>query len=170
MEILNLNRCVLSAYMAVSLAGCGGSQIAAPSSTQPYIGSAAFRQSGGAFSASYSGHYLEYCDHEGCNWSFHGSGTATFLHRSREQFDWTFVLGLSGTTSSYTITLMSSRSQEDRIKVTVNQPPTPCGTNSYVVTGGHGRFAHARGSGTIITTCDTSGYTYTDAWTGTLNY
>jgi hypothetical protein len=45
------------------------------------------------------------------------------------------------------------------------------GSNTYVVTGGTGRFAHATGSGTITTTCPgPSGHTYTDAWSGTLYY
>lgn len=160
---------------ALLLASCGGGQVAGLSSTQQFANStesklAASRLSGGTFKASYSGHYLRYSDHEGVLYEFRGSGAASFLHRSHERFRWAFVLGLSGKTSSYTITLKSSKSPTDRIKVTVGQPPAPCGSNSYVVTGGHGRFAHATGSGTINITCKSSDYTYTDAWTGTLYY
>jgi hypothetical protein len=63
MRTLIISRHALSVCVAATLlAGCDGSQIAGPSSTQQFansagLKSAASRLSGGAFSASYSGHY-----------------------------------------------------------------------------------------------------------------
>ena len=71
MNTLSPNGSSLSLCMAVTLlAGCGGSQIAGLSATQELANSAGPKSaasplSGGAFSASYSGHYSVNCTHEG---------------------------------------------------------------------------------------------------------
>lgn len=164
-----LSRDALSLWgAAILLAGCGGSQVTGLSPSQQFVNSATSPLSGGAFSASYSGQYSVHDCGFGCNrWEFRGSGPAKFLGHSRERMRWFFILDARRRANGATLT--SYHSKTDGIKVTINLT-NQCASNSYVVTGGTGRFAHATGSGTISTTCNVSEMTYSDSWTGTLYY
>jgi hypothetical protein len=178
MRSLRLTRYALSACAVLLLGGCGGGEAATPNSILQFAGSAeprsaVSRQSGGAFSARYSGHYSVHhaCMECAVIWKFRGSGAATFLRRSRERMNWTFILEPSPKQSPNSATITSFHSKADSVTVQISAGYACNGTNSYVVTSGTGRFARATGSGTIQTTCPgPSGHSYTDAWAGTLYY
>jgi hypothetical protein len=136
---------------------------------------------GGAFSGAYSGGYsLTLCvsgyrGHEG-SFTFKGSGNASFLHGSTEsgvmkrgKINQNLCVGWGGTA-----TLSSSRNPQNQIVMDIFSHSatidSPCGhVFYYSVTGGSGKFANASGSGTVSFTCSGS-TSYTDRWSGTLNY
>jgi hypothetical protein len=177
MRISDLSRCALNVCAALLLAGCAGGQVVGPSSMKQLANpaapkSAASQLSGGAFSASYSGHYsVHTCVPCPARWRFRGSGNAKFLRPSDERMNWTFVLGFLHSEPANSAKLTSLHSKMDSIKVTISVRHECNGSNRYKVTGGTGRFAHATGSGTITTTCKgLPRGAYSDQWSGTLYY
>jgi hypothetical protein len=163
------------------LVGCSGGPSSTPSAPSSAAGlrqlglGVPARAAGGPFSAAYSGRYTLV----GCGPNFpgtfklSGTGTASFLHRSQESalLYGNFCAGWSGGA-----TLTSFKHSNNSISASVHwggfHRGIPCGANDtweFTVTGGTGKFAAATGSGTVTITCKSSG-TYTDTWTGTLQY
>ena len=135
---------------------------------------------GGAFRAAYAGTYtLGTCSavHHNGSFQFSGTGSASFLYKSSEMgtmYSYYIPTGCGGWGGSAVLT--NTRHPRDSITVSLHgrgsQYAYPCtgGQNlcSFSVTGGAGRFAHATGSGTVKMTYNNG--TYTDAWSGTLQF
>ena len=174
MNRLTLNREALSVFVAaISLAGCGGFQSSTgahgPNVVAP--GSRTVSTSGSAFSGSYFGMTSSSgCGNSSGPFFFRGSGESSFLGRSYEsgllQFD--RECAWSGGA-----TLQSSKHPNQEIFMALSEGrgsiPSPCDvTFTYTVHGGTGKFAKARGSGSLTFQC--SGSAYSDQWSGTLSF
>ena len=137
-----------------------------------------FPARGGAFSASYSGTYtFTPCVHGKINgaFGFSGAGSASFLRKSSEMGG----LGSSNLTCgswSGSAVLSSTRHPDDTITVSLSggdlghPPPCSLGHCNFSVTAGTGRFAHATGSGTMHMSLNRGSNTYSDTWSGTLQF
>ena len=176
MITLNVSRQVASLCVAAALlTGCGGSRgdNGAPGAGAAMPGVAlATPALGGAFSGSYSGT----TSGTACSGStrgtffFNGSGNSSFLDHSKES-------GLLQATRSCAWSggaiLQSSSHPKEEIFMELYEDralePSPCDvTFTYSVRGGTGKFASAKGSGSLTFQC--SGKTYSDQWSGTLDY
>jgi hypothetical protein len=130
---------------------------------------------GGTFTASYSGRFsFQDCDPEGQNGDvdFNGKGKASFLFRSREsvsvQTRWVEIHGGGCWWLGGVATLVSRRNPLNTITLNVSGPD-PCAVRlRWTVSKGTGKFKNASGKGWVTFTCGSR--TYTDSWTGTLNY
>ena len=168
------------AIAVLALVGCS----AVPSiPVHPQPQGAAIKASGGSFSASYSGTFtLRACappDGFG-SFGFNGSGSGAFIHASTE--NGSAVGNVHGACSwSGTATLRNSLHPRNSVKVSLflmgagtGQDNTPCYPDfghsvKFTVVSGTGRFTNATGSGTVAFTCH-SDDTYTDKWSGTINF
>ena len=164
---------------SVTLGGCGGSQssIAATSLTVTDTRSSrGTPAAGGAFSGAYSGGYTMVCRLSLSQFSFLGTGSASFIHGSSEQGKLREANGgCPNATWMGTATLTSSRHPSNTISVSLKTKRSgngfPCSVFgcSFSVTGGTGKFINAMGSGTLIMTKLGSG-SYSDTWSGSITY
>ena len=156
--------------LTLSLVGCSfGSTI--PSGQHLPTGKSA--SNGGAFTATYSGSET---NGSTCflnrTFRFSGTGSASFLHQSEESGSmvWEFdpFCNLTGRA-----TLVSASHPLNSVSVTLQAGAAACGgflhKTTFTVHGGTGRFRHATGGGTIQFNCTSNG-SYTDKWSGTLNF
>ena len=166
------------------LASCGGQSSApqlpaSPGTLNQLSKPAAISPAhGGAFSANASGGYTLVCRMESFgDFSFSGNGKASFLHGMQESGKMSNGFDCNGKWSG-AATLIAERNRNNTVSVNLVGSCrvhclSPCQSAvTFTVTGGTGRFAHATGSGTVQFTC-TNPYgngTYTDAWSGTLNF
>lgn len=158
------------AIAALVLAGCSAVP-SVPTHLQP--AGSALRYSGGAFSAAYAGTETggEFCAYLQ-KVTFAGKGSASFLRRSKEvgSVEWTtgFSCNLRGKG-----TLTSTLYPDNSILVYLTGTTQICDPRGsglfYTVGGGTGRFRHASGSGRISFVCKADG-TYTDSWSGSLDF
>lgn len=161
---------LISAVAVLLLAGCAAVP-SVPTHLQP-VGSAS-RNNGGAFSATYAGTETngEFC-FENQKISFTGKGSASFLRRSTEvgsvQWATGFNCNLRGKA-----TLTSILYPGNSILVYLTGTTQICDLRGsglfYTVGGGTGRFKRASGGGHITFSCKADG-TYTDSWSGSLNF
>jgi hypothetical protein len=185
MEFLHRSRYALGICAAILLAGCGQSTSTLPQSnaSTPSMplghlmsGLAQSLTRGGAFSGGYSGTYYD----SGCRKNlgetstFTGTGKASFLFRSSESGSggapWTGLHGGACRPWTGAATIMSERNPQNSITLNLEGGHGPCYQQqlSWTVAKGAGKFKNATGSGTLVFTCRNS--TYTDSWTGTVNY
>ena len=136
----------------------------------------AIQQSGGAFSASYSGQFTSSTcsmSHEG-TFSFSGAGRGTFIGSSSEVGSMTSVFRFPMCQRyAGSATLTNTVHPRNTLTVSLVQPNSrfgPCAVGpTFTVTSGTGKFAQATGSGTVKFTCHNNG-TYTDHWSGTITF
>jgi hypothetical protein len=165
----------ISAVAVMLLAGCS----AVPSvPTHALTEKMTVRASGGPFSATYSGHYTlgNLCPFT--KFQFSGSGLGSFIHSSKEK-GFMITGDQCGSAWQGPATLTSSVHPRNSITMSLslgnfgpgNNPCSPRFDQKvrFTIVSGTGRFANATGSGTIRFTCHSDG-TYTDAWSGTLNF
>ena len=159
------------------LASCGGGSssllVHSPGVSENSLAQRVLPPRGGSFSGGYSGTYSERgCvePHQGGKFDFVGTGAVSFLHHSVEEGQ--LYLGIISRTCyrvwKGNVTLTSSKDANNAIKMSLSGN-TPCGTLSYAVISGKGKFAKASGSGTVKLTCKTSNK-YSDQWSGTLRF
>ncbi|MBV8068029.1 MAG: hypothetical protein JO113_08620 [Candidatus Eremiobacteraeota bacterium] len=167
MKILAVSR--YTPYVCVAammLAGCGGPEAQgwnAPLQSSAKLSSESFKPAaGGSFTASYTGTYKKSCKIN-CGIVFRGTGSGTFIHRSR--LNGGFSPGISGCGG---FTFKSMKHPAD----TFNVATAPCrfpGVGHYKVQGGTGEFASASGRGKYSIQKH-SNHTFTASWMGTLNF
>lgn len=176
MKNLNLSRCTLSVCVAaILLAACGGSHgpVGPPGANAVMPGVARTAPAlGGAFSGGYSGTGTgTLCTYKsGGAFFFDGSGNSSFLGQGKESV---LVQGRKLCSWSGGATLQSSRHPNQVIFIALSEGrgsiASPCTvTFTYTVHGGTGKFAHAKGSGTLTFQC--SGSMYSDQWSGTISF
>lgn len=175
MNSLSLSRYALSVCLAgVLVVGCGGPQAQGWNAPSPLQSSAKMsseylkRATGGAFTAHYAGTVKETCGMFVCGLDFHGTGSGTFIGRSR----------LKGSASCFHkagkgyFTFRSKRQRTDAFTVTFIGCPRRK-SNLFTVTGGEGKFANASGNGTVqfvFSNNSSVTFPFTSSWTGTLNF
>ena len=154
----------------LALVGCS----AVPSvPTHPQIEGAAIKTSGGAFSASYAGTET---GGNSCllsqHFKFSGTGSATFLHASSESGEMVWGRGFTCDLLGRA-TLTSTTHPHNTVTVELEYNLPGCEASMHPMTfrviGGTGRFANAKGSGSVRFSCHTGG-TYSDKWSGTLTF
>jgi len=182
MKISSFSRSAGVAIATAVLAGCGGSHnmvpqtdVSLPSMTpqQQTIQLAEPLTSGKVFDASYSGRVTTKDKRKSCpTTTIEGDGDASFLHQSSEYTTISWVRVLSGCfpAPGATFTLTSVSHPEDSILLKVPGMFISGGTFNYKVAGGTGRFAKARGHGTLVFTVYQGYMTYSDKWTGTIRF
>jgi hypothetical protein len=144
---------------------------------------AVIQESGGPFSATYSGSYsLRGCtspDGDG-SFKYFGVGTGSFIRKSTESGSLIGDVHQSCKWSGKT-TLTSKFHPQNTITMGLSlngfQLGTPCAPRfaqkvMFNVLSGTGRFANATGSGTVKFTCSNSNGngTYSDQWSGTISF
>ena len=167
-----MNR-LLSLFIAVAVAGCSNiatvsnEPLSGPRSSQPAITS-----SGGPFTGAFSG---EETGGSTCSlnepFKFSGTGSATFIHASSETGSVVWKTGFTCHLTGFA-TLKSIRHPRNSITFFLQGQTQGCNPRSglqFRVTSGTGRFAHATGNGILHFLCQSSG-SYTDQWTGTLQF
>ncbi len=180
MNGFNPSRCALSICVAATLiSGCGGSQSSIAPTSLTEMNDRATRgapSAGGAFSGAYSGHYTLVCRLSLSQFSFSGTGSASFIHASSEQGKLRERNGgCQNQPWSGTATLASFRHPANTISVSLSvnriDGRAPCSTFpcNFSVTGGTGKFKNAAGSGTLTIT-ELGSNTYSDTWSGTVTY
>jgi hypothetical protein len=128
---------------------------------------------GGAFSANYAGSWgRSQCIDRGELFSLGGSGSALFpfLHRSSEGGQLISnpeYMGLCSGPWKGWAKIASHKYPSDTITFNLSDG-FPCGGASFNVRSGTGKFAFARGSGTVRFNC--AGSTYSDQWSGTISF
>lgn len=162
------------------LAGCngGGSPSITPTSLT-VTGAQAIHSAplaGGAFSGAYSGTYTLVCRVSLSQFSFSGTGHASFIHASSEKGKLRERNGgCQNQPWSGTATLASSFHPANTISVSLsvkridgNFPCSifPC---NFSVTSGTGKFKKATGNGTLTLT-KLGSRSYSDTWSGTITY
>lgn len=174
MNILNRHRFMrLICATTIWCAGCGSpsvppppSPLAAPSTsyTVPL--------NGGAFSASYAGKMTSsgYCARGGNNQDlmFKGKGKASFLHGSKEHGTIEVGYGPSMLCSSYAGSFTLTDSKHPTATVVMSISGNDIDALTFTVAGGTGRFAKAKGQGTL--SINYSSGVYSDQWSGKLSY
>jgi hypothetical protein len=160
----------------VGLLVVGGCSAVPSILTHPLTQEAAIKESGGPFTATYSGTYTL---GEGCartQFHFNGSGTGSFIHSSTESG--TMISSDVGCNWGGHATLTSSTRPRNSITVALSLGnfgfSTPCSPRlgqkvHFKVTSGTGRFSNATGNGTVVFSCHSDG-TYTDTWSGAITF
>jgi len=153
------------------LVGCSSASTL-PAQRIHEISQAKIGGSGGSFSGSYSGTWTgdgSDCTAHG-DFHFSGNGSGLFIHHSTESG--LFLNGDFGCSFGGSVRLTSKFNPANTI--TANLAPfrgaPPCGNLiGYGITGGTGKFAHASGKGRFKLICNND-KTYTNSWSGTLNF
>lgn len=169
MRSLAETRNALTFLATLSVAGCGGGEVAHPNPPQQFASSGGPKStesqlSGGAFSANYSGRWRLQHSWVGDEFVFDGQGTASFIGKSGEA-------GSLGPPEMFGIVTLASDSKH-RNTIAMGLPSVNlCGHHStFYVHGGTGKFRNATGGGTLNFICHRHPRAYTDSWTGTLYY
>lgn len=158
------------AVSVIVLVGCS----AVPSvQTHPQIEGATIKTGGGAFSASYAGTETGgFSCILNQHFNFSGTGSATFLHASSESGDMVWGRGFTCDLVGRA-TLASTNHPHSTVTVELEYTLPGCEPSMHPmpfrVVSGTGRFAHAKGSGTVRFSCHTGGM-YNDKWSGTITY
>ena len=168
----------ICAVSLLVLAGC----TAVPSvPTHSLAQRTALPDSGGAFSATYSGSQsLRVCNPPDGDGSFRytGVGFGSFIRKSTESGSLLGDVHQSCNWGGKT-TITSKFHPQNSITMGLSlrgfQTGTPCAPRfgqkvMFTVLSGTGKFANATGSGTVLFTCNGNNGTYTDQWAGTITF
>ena len=160
---------VLAIAFMISLAGCSVASTVPMSESHSTLDNMA--PSGGAFTANYAGTGAMVGSSCSSHFDFSGTGSGTFVGKGSESGS----MHANMFTSCHWVgsaTLVSKRHPANSITVSLSSPLRfgPCDVGAgWVVTSGTGKFIHAAGNGRIKFHCNQNG-TYSDVWSGTLNF
>lgn len=171
--MIGLAKPSIALVSVLAIAGCSGTLLAPNTSA----GSATVTPNtgGGTFTAAYSGSYA-FSDCTGSangHLKFRGNGSAMYLHRSVEVGKITGILSGSHCVWSGKATLTSRRHSKNSVTFSLglngDRYHNPCNNAlGFVVKRGTGKFVTASGYGTVTFSCGNS--SYSDAWSGTLDF